>query len=235
MKFLILLIIPFLSCKKPDTEEGKIIPNVGIPIAKKYNYLALGDSYTIGQNVTQKESYPYQLSELLKTREINTDSIEVIAQTGWTTADLINAIKVKNLKQKFDFVTLLIGVNNQYRGAPSLKYREEFVQLITTAIEFANNDPKRVFVLSIPDWGYTPFAESYSVDMVKNSKEIDEFNAINKEESLKAGANYTDVTTISRMAIEDPSLIANDGLHPSAKMYKLWINKLEPEILTQFN
>jgi lysophospholipase L1-like esterase len=197
----------------------------------KYSYLALGDSYTIGEAVSLSNSFPYQLKSQLLSGGISVKDPKIIAVTGWTTANLIAAIANENITQKYDFVTLLIGVNNQYQRRSQTEYRTQFVQLLNTAIGFANGNKLRVFVLSIPDYSVTPFAATS--DRVQIATEIDQFNAINKEESTKAGVNYLDITPISRQASADATLIAPDGLHPSAKMYNLWVNQLSPMVKAQ--
>jgi len=191
-------------------------------------YLALGDSYTIGESVDLSQSFPYQLKSNLTSQGYTTDP-KIIAVTGWTTTDLINAIAQANLTQKYDFVTLLIGVNNQYQGKSQSQYRTEFIQLLNTAIASANGNKKHVFVLSIPDYSVTPFAQNS--DKAKIAAEIDQFNDINLYESTNAGVNYLNITGISRQATTDPTLIATDGLHPSAKMYGLWVAGLAPMVV----
>ncbi|MDB5061059.1 MAG: hypothetical protein JWP67_902 [Mucilaginibacter sp.] len=194
-----------------------------------YTYLALGDSYTIGESVLAKESFPYQLVAELTKAGYPISQPEIIATTGWTTDELINAINTSDTKdKKYDMVTLLIGVNNQYRGYNQETYRAEFIQLLNTAIAHANGNKNHVFVLSIPDWGVTPFADGR--DRSQIALEIDQFNAINKQETQKAGVAYVDITPISKQAANDPSLNADDGLHPSAKMYGLWLKELLPVI-----
>ena len=187
-------------------------------------YLALGDSYTIGEAVLPAESFPLQLQAALTLAKKPTLSPQIIAKTGWTTGELKAAIEEKRLTQKFDLVTLLIGVNNQYRGLSIDAYRLEFHELLQTAINFAYGDTKKVYVLSIPDWGVTPFASLNSRDQI--AREIDAFNAVNKEETLKVGVTYVDITPISRLAATDLSLIANDGLHPSGRMYAEWVKRI---------
>ena len=192
----------------------------------KYTYLALGDSYTIGEMVGVTERFPVQL-----TTRLNSDSIDIaepliIAKTGWTTDELLAAIKEKNVKDTFSIVTLLIGVNNQYRGRDAENYRVELKQLLDIAINYAGGIKEHVFVLSIPDWGVTPFAEGK--DRGKIAAEIDEYNRVKKEECEKLGVKYYDITEISRT--NDPALIASDGLHPSGKMYKLWVDKIYNDI-----
>jgi len=191
---------------------------------EEYSYLALGDSYTIGESVSQQASFPYQLSKQLGLLNYHVGNPKIIAVTGWTTGDLKDAIAQQHITRKYSLVTLLIGVNNQYRGYSPTDYRTEFVQLLHTAIAFANGKQHQVFVLSIPDYSVTPFAKDLNV--TKIAAEIDQFNAINKEESIKAGVHYLDITGISRDAKSDPSLIAFDGLHPSEKMYALWVKQL---------
>ena len=182
-------------------------------------FLALGDSYTIGESVTEAERWPNQLAELLKANQLSV-GVTIIAQTGWTTDELDAAIDQTNPEGPYDLVSLLIGVNNQYRGREASDYRTEFRQLLERAIAFAGGEPGRVIVLSIPDWGVTPFAEGRDSEQI--AQEIDTFNAINKTEAEVAGVQYVDVTPISRQATFDPELIAGDGLHPSGKMYGAW-------------
>ena len=194
-----------------------------------YTYFALGDSYTIGESVPAKESFPYQLAAELTKAGYPISQPEIIATTGWTTNELINAITNSNIKhKKYDIVTLLIGVNNQYRGYNQETYRTEFIQLLNTAITYANGNKNHVFVLSIPDWGVTPYAAGR--DRSQIAREIEQFNAINKQETQKADVAYVDITPISQQAANDPSLNAEDGLHPSAKMYGLWVKALLPVI-----
>jgi lysophospholipase L1-like esterase len=189
-------------------------------------YLALGDSYTLGEAVPQAQSYPYQLAGSLNALAYTVKTPKIIAVTGWTTDQLINAINGSGLiGKKYDFVTLLIGVNDQFQNLSQDNYRLKFAQVLNTAINSANGDTSRVFVLSIPDYGVTPFAGGNDSSI---GPQIDQFNAINKDISQKAGVHYLDITAISREAATDPSLIANDGLHPSGKMYALWIQQLAP-------
>ena len=182
-------------------------------------YLALGDSYTIGEAVAESERFPVQLA-----RELGIAEPAIIAKTGWTTDELSAALDTVRLAGPFDLVTLLIGVNNQYRGRSAEEYRTEFAGLLDRAIGFAGGDPKKVIVVSIPDWGVTPFAEGR--DRVKIAAEIDQFNAINREEAARAGAKWVDITPISRG--NDPALVAADGLHPSGKQYTEWVKRIAP-------
>ena len=197
----------------------------------KLSYLALGDSYTIGESVPAEQSFPFQLAASLNADSLDVATPKVIAQTGWTTDELQNAIKKAGLKRKFDLVTLLIGVNNQYRGASPDTYRKEFKMLLRTALDFANGNKSRVFVLSIPDWGVTPFGAGSGRDQQVIAKEIDAFNAINKEETSAAGISYTDITPGSRKAALDRDLVAADGLHYSLKMHKEWAESVKPAVM----
>ena len=190
------------------------------------SYLALGDSYTIGESVSQQESFPYQLQKLLNGEGIKVADPKIIATTGWTTDELQNAIKQAKLTEKYDFVTLLIGVNNQYRGYPISTYRKEFSELLQAAIAYANGRKDHVFVVSIPDWGATPFGKKSGKSPESIATQIDTFNAANKEITLAAGVSYTDITPASRNATTDGTLVANDSLHPSGKMYAEWAKAL---------
>ena len=191
-------------------------------------YLALGDSYTIGESVAENKRWPNQLAAMLSEQGIQTD-VTIIARTGWTVDELWEGIQANPPEGTYDLVTLLIGVNDQYRGYPLDGYREDFRFMLGKAIEYAGGDPQRVVVLSIPDWGFTPFAASRETEPI--SLQIDEFNAVNLEETKSAGAHYVDVTIISRMAMDDFELIASDRLHPSGKMYSLWAEKVFPTVI----
>ena len=204
-------------------------------VKHNYSYLALGDSYTIGEAVTTYGAFPYQLAAALQNDTTTLQTPKIVARTGWTTDELISAIKVETLNPSYDFVTLLIGVNNQYRGYDINTYRTEFKQLLQTAINKAGGKSNRVFVLSIPDWGVTPYAKNSGRSAPKIAEEIDAYNAINKLETLNVNANYLDVTPISREAISNSSLIAQDGLHPSVAMYARWVEKLAPMVKAKLN
>ena len=196
-------------------------------IMNEKKYLALGDSYTIGESVKESEKYPMQLTEKLKTDNIILTDVDIIAKTGWTTDELNAAIDQKNPNNDYDLVTLLIGVNNQYRGRDTANYRIEFSDLLERAVGFTSSK-ENVIVISIPDWGVTPFAKEKGKDQQQVASEIDIFNKINLEETLKRNIKYVDVTDISRKALNDLSLLADDGLHPSGKMYALWVERIYP-------
>jgi len=185
--------------------------------------LALGDSYTIGESVRESERWPNQLAAKLEEQGIHAETT-IIARTGWTVDELWEGIQVTPPEGRYDLVTLLIGVNDQYRGYPLDGYREDFRFMLGKAIEYAGGDPQHVIVLSIPDWGFTPFAATRETEPI--SLQIDGFNAVNLEETKSAGAHYVDVTDISRMAMDDFELLAPDRLHPSGKMYSMWVEKV---------
>jgi lysophospholipase L1-like esterase len=194
-------------------------------------YLALGDSYTIGQSVPDYERFPVQTVTYLRAKNISIKDADIIAVTGWTTADLLNALNANPPKENYSFVTLLIGVNNQYQGRTLDEYKLQFTELLNRSIAYAGNNKQHVFVLSIPDYSVTPFADGR--DTTQIAKEIDEFNDANKTISLNAGVNYIDITAISRNAKNDALLIAKDGLHPSGSQYTKWVDLLAPSMLQQ--
>jgi lysophospholipase L1-like esterase len=198
---------------------------------KAYTYLALGDSYTIGQSVMASENFPNQTVQLLNQQNYNFKSPEILATTGWTTDELQNNINSHTFTPPYDFVSLLIGVNNQYRGRSVENYKPEFESLLKQAIQFAGGKADHVIVLSIPDWGVTPFANGR--DRAQIAREIDDYNAANKNISETYKVNYIDISPWTREAATDLSLIAGDGLHPSAKEYARWAQKVFAAIKQQ--
>lgn len=188
------------------------------------NYLALGDSYTIGEAVAYDENFPMQFVKMLRQQGFAFADPLILAKTGWTTDELLLAIQQESIVQTFDLVTLLIGVNNQYRGYSLQAYHAEFKTLLEQSIRFANDISQNVCVLSIPDWSVMPFAEGQ--DRAEIAYQIDVFNDINRSETQRQGAFYVDITDISRCAFSDVALVAQDGLHPSAKMYQLWVERM---------
>ncbi len=227
----ILLIIQ-TSCSRTDD----LLPNIENPTEENINetfgftYLALGDSYTIGKSVPTNMRYPVQIIDSLFPNNEEDAAVKIIARTGWSTDELITAIEDEpNLNNNFDFVSLLIGVNNQYRNYPIDDYKIEFRELLTRALTFAGNDINKVFVVSIPDYAYTSFGGgSASI-----SEEIDEYNAINKEITDDIGIEYFDITPISREGLNDTELVAGDGLHPSGKQYTEWVKLMLPTLRTK--
>ena len=219
----LLLIFLLSACAKDPAS----LPASTIPIDtsnKPKTYLALGDSYTIGQSVAAEQRFPVQVTAIISSQGILINSPEIIAVTGWTTGSLLAALNNNPPTKTYDFVSLLIGVNNQYQGRSKEEYKAEFSILLSKAINYAGGRSNRVFVLSIPDYSVTPFARN--ADTAAIAREIDAFNAINKQVTLQSGITYLDITPISREP--DPALIANDGLHPSAKQYKRWAELLAP-------
>lgn len=199
------------------------VPPVTAAPAKKY--LALGDSYTIGQGVPESDRFPVQTKLGLTGQGINMNNPQIIATTGWTTTSLQNAIAAQNPAGPYDIVSLLIGVNDQYQFHDTAGYRQRFLNILNTAIQLAGSHRDHVFVLSIPDYSVTPFARNSDTAFIR--RQIDQFNVINKEVTLQNYCNYLDITPSTREAVNDPSLIATDGLHPSGKEYKKWAERLE--------
>jgi lysophospholipase L1-like esterase len=191
-------------------------------------FLALGDSYTIGQSVPSNENFPAQTVTILQADSISMRAPQIIATTGWTTIDLQNAINAANIQTTYDVVTLLIGVNDQFQGLDTGGYRTRFTQLLQQSIVLAGNKTSHVFVLSIPDYSVTPYAKDY--DTAKIRMQLEEFNAINKQIALTYNVAYINITPLTEEMKTNSTLIANDGLHPSALEYTQWVDLLAPEI-----
>lgn len=225
---LITIIVLNACSKDPVASTPVIIPVVIDTNSTQKTYLALGDSYTIGQSVTINERFPYQTKTLLDMQGLRLKQPDIIAATGWTTGNLLNALANNPPSNNYDIVTLLIGVNNQYQGKSQDEYRVQFTELLNKAVNYAAGRKNRVFVLSIPDYSVTPFAQNS--DTARIAREINEFNQINKQITLQAGITYLDITPISREARTDASLTASDGLHPSGRQYSRWASLLSPLI-----
>jgi lysophospholipase L1-like esterase len=189
-------------------------------VTEGIRYLALGDSYTIGEGVAPGERWPAQLAASLRTRGVAVADPEIIARTGWTTGELDAAIDAAAPRGPYGLVTLLIGVNDQYRGGNAVDYRPRFAGLLRRAIGFAGGEASRVVVLSIPDWGVTPFAQGR--DRARIAREIDAFNAAAREVTAELGARWVDVTPASREAGAAAEMLVGDGLHPSGRQYARW-------------
>lgn len=189
-------------------------------------FLALGDSYTIGEGISEAQCWPVQLVSALRECGWQMANPSIIARTGWTTSELAKAIQKAKLKPGYNLVSLGIGVNNQYRGLSPDMYRVEFAQLLHEAVLQAGDDPSRVFVISIPDWGVTPFAAGRHREKI--AAEIELFNTINRQETANQGAEYLDITPISRRAEIEAELLTSDQLHPSGKMYAAWVRLILP-------
>jgi len=192
-------------------------------ISNPIRFLALGDSYTIGQSVSTQSRWPVQLADSLEKRGFEIDTLGIIATTGWRTDNLIIAVKNKNLEEKdFNLVSVLIGVNNQYQGRPVSQYITELGAILDSAILYAGGDPAHVFVVSIPDYAFTPFGQQSS-DPQQISTEIDQYNTIAREMAASLNLTYFDITGISSQGLAIPSYVANDGLHPSEIQYTEWV------------
>lgn len=229
---LLLIIASQLSCSK-KTNIPAIRPSplpidpITLPVSgSSKTYLALGDSYTIGAGVDTSQRFPVQTKDWLLSNGIKMSTPKITATSGWTTTNLETAINNQNPVGPYDVVTLLIGVNDQYQRRDSNGYRDIFINLLRKAIQLTGDKPSRVFVLSIPDYSVTPFAQFRDIATIR--KEIDEFNVINKEVTLQYNCVYLDITPSTREAANDPTLIAGDGLHPSGKEYKKWAERLGP-------
>ena len=209
------ILFSFISCQKDRSSNSQ-------------SYLALGDNYTIGENVFESLSWPMQLIKLLSEKNIHISSPKIIAKKGLTTDELKIEINNSILDYPYDWVSLLIGVNNQYRGTSIQEFRKQFETLLSDAITFSGNK-KKVFVVSIPDWSVMPFAED--LDKEKIAIEIDNFNQIIYEICAIEGINFIDITPISRIAKTRNDFIANDSLHPSGIQYTAWVQKIIPFFL----
>ncbi|MBS7230182.1 SGNH/GDSL hydrolase family protein [Flavobacterium psychroterrae] len=240
---IVILSIFLLSCSSDETKsEIAVTPDPIIPpvtqvppvntVSKTVHYLALGDSYTIGQSVCETCRYPEQLKASLKAIYPQTNfSLKVIATTGWTTTNLISAINNQNLDANYDLVTLLIGVNNQYQGKDFSIYENEFPELVKKAITLAKGDKKNVIVISIPDYAYTPFGTIQMQGQgTKISTEIAQYNTFAEDYCKANGVVFVSITDITQKGIENPNLVAGDGLHPSKEAYTLFTDRILPKV-----
>ncbi|WP_396184950.1 SGNH/GDSL hydrolase family protein [Flavobacterium sp.] len=216
---------------KPEVPVTVSIPipqNPPPEVVKEINYLALGDSYTIGQSVCETCRFPEQLRKKLEISNTNnTYKSQIIATTGWTTANLISAINAINLAPKYDLVTLLIGVNNQYQNKAFSIYEKEFPELVTKAIVLAKGDKANVIVVSIPDYAFTPFGKQSNPSKI--SLEIDNYNAFAQKYCLEQNIEFITITDITRQGLINPLLVATDGLHPSELAYTYFVERILPK------
>ncbi|MEX0856890.1 MAG: SGNH/GDSL hydrolase family protein [Balneolaceae bacterium] len=231
MKYLYKALAPFFLYSFLFISFGCSESNSPAKINAAKSFLALGDSYTIGTGINPENSWPNQLSDSLRAHNAVLDTTIIIATNGWTTTDLKKGITEKNLDQTFDLVSLLIGVNNQYQGMEIGIYEAEFRQLLEQAISYADNIPERVFVVSIPNYGATPFAQSRNPDKIR--EEIVRYNEIAQDIATELNVGFMNITPISELAVSDQTLLASDNLHPSEKMYAIWIEAMLPEIKTK--
>ena len=223
MRNYLLIIFLFLACQILQAQDND----------RTLTYLALGDSYTIGESVETSERWPVQLVQKLREQGVPMEDPEIIAKTGWTTDELKEAIADADLHPPYDLVTLLIGVNDQYRGYDIGNYPEKFLYLLEKSIAMAGNNPNRVVVLSIPDYGVTPFASEKNPPKI--AREIKEYNRISKSISDTLGVSYVNITPISVKAENDSTLLAGDQLHPSGKMYSRWVEKTLEVVLPKLS
>lgn len=214
------LLLTVAACSLNGKTETPPIEDTA-PAIDSLHYLALGDSYTIGERVPYEARYPIQLARQLQAEGILLTEPTIIARTGWNTTQLKNAIAAAELRPAYDLVSLLIGVNNQYQNMPIERYETEFRELLGTALRLAGGDTSRVFVLSIPDYAYTPFGQSSNPARI--SRELDAYNTINQAISQELGIARFDITPISRQGLAQPELVAPDRLHPSGEMYRRWV------------
>ena len=217
-KLLLFLLLPFSLFGQP------------LQVTSPVRFLALGDSYTIGESVPSSQNWPSQLRDSLLLRSKSVDSLKIIATTGWRTDNLLNAITNQDLDQgSFNLVSILIGVNNQYQGRPVSQYVTELPQLIDSALRYAGGDTSRLFIVSIPDYAYTPFGQQ-SGNAAMISAQLDTYNLIARQYADSFGIRFFDITQISRQGLADPALVAGDGLHPSAKQYSMWVSLMLRDI-----
>ena len=216
--FIAMALLMHLGC------EGR--SSTSPPVHAGPRYLALGDSYTIGETVDAQDRWPVQLARMLRAQHVDVADPEIIATTGWTTDELSAGMDRAAPRGPYAMVSLLIGVNNQFRGRSIDEFHGQFAGLLKRAIALAGDQSSRVIVLSIPDWGVTPFAQGRDRALV--GQQIDQFNSVCRDECAKANVAFVDITPISKHAAEDPSLVADDGLHPSGKMYTQWCQAALP-------
>jgi lysophospholipase L1-like esterase len=196
-----------------------------VAVPPPLQYLALGDSYTIGKAVATQDRWPVALVHRLRQTGVLLDEPQIVAVTGWTTDELAQGMDAAPLVPPYDLVTLQIGVNNQYRGRSADDYRQQFITLLARASSLTGDHPAPVVAVSIPDWGVTRFAQESGRDRARISAELDDYNAIARDQSVRAGARWVDITGISR---QHPELVADDGLHPAAAQYARWVEAILP-------
>lgn len=223
-----------MSCSSgKDTFSNSNNHKPSVESTAAFHYLALGDSYTVGESVPNDQSFPAQLKDSLQTSLNTSIALEIIAVTGWRTDNLQNAVNSGTKRTSYDLVTLLIGVNNQFQNRPFEQYEREFPELLERAITLANGSPKNVLVVSIPDYAFTPFGQNRDRDKI--SREIDAYNEFAATVARNKGVPFVNITDITRKGLEDPSLVANDGLHPSGKAYNQFAKRIYPLIFPLFN
>lgn len=227
-----LLIVSLSACDSDERPSSPQQPNTPVT----YHILSLGDSYTIGQGVCETCRFPAQLRDTLKLFRPSNDQIEldIIAQTGWTTTQLKFAIANASPAPKYDLVTLLIGVNNQYQNQAFSIYETEFPELLQTAISLAKGNKERIIVVSIPDYAFTPFGQ-WSANPGNISTQLDQYNAFAESHAQSQGVSFVNITDITRLGLVNPALVAGDNLHPSALAYRLFVERITPVALQKLN
>ena len=223
--FSFVMVIGFLSCHVKDEKPNSLTNDENTSNSLK-TYLALGDSYTIGQSVADSLRWPNQLVKTLNREEITFEPAEIIARTGWTADELLTAINAANISVKYDYVSLLIGVNNQYRGRSVKSFEPDFIKLLNRAVALSNSGSSRIFVLSIPDWGAMPFAQDQDRDRI--AAEINTYNSSIKRICANGNIAFFDITSISREALTNSAYVAFDEWHPSGEMYAEWVKMVIP-------
>ncbi len=221
-----LLFVLIFSCSSDETFQITIEEEEQPEEIQRFSFLALGDSYTIGQGVTESESWPFQLQNVLTSETQQIKEVKVIAQTGWTTSNLLSAIETQD-PGNYDIVSLLIGVNNQFQRIDFTVFESEFNLLLNKAISLANGNKKKVFVVSIPDYGVTPFGSNNS-DVI--AEEIDMYNTYIQQQCEAQEIPFIDITSISRNLGASVGALATDNLHPSANQYRLWVEEILPVV-----
>jgi lysophospholipase L1-like esterase len=222
---LLLWLLTLIACSTDDNPFQTVVEDDNNSALNNYKLLSLGDSYTVGQGVCNSCKFPVQLKDELESRIIDSKiNIEIIAQTGWTTNNLLNNVTSQSLPSNFDLVTLLIGVNNQYQNRPFTLYEEEFPLLVQSAIEKGQGDPSNVIVISIPDYAFTPFGQNNP----EISEEINQYNAFAQNYCNSNSITFVNITDITRLGLEQPELVASDGLHPSELAYSKFVERILP-------
>ena len=221
----------FLSChlEKESTSTLDTYETSENEINKKINFIALGDSYTIGEGISYSANWPNQLTFELRSNHDFEISTDIVAETGYRVIDLTSSLRNRSFDQTYSLVSIMIGVNDQFIGIPIERFRSDLVSLV----EFIKAEPSftnsKIFFVSIPDWGYTPFGTNYDLNAVSIS--IDNYNAVIKSISTQFNIEYIDITRISRKSRNDWSLVISDGLHPNEKMYSSWVELILSRVL----
>lgn len=220
--FVLSLVLIFSTCQNKSNPSST---------SQNVSFLTLGDSYTIGESVEKNDRWPIQLADSLRNKGFTVKKPTIIAETGWTTEDLRQAIEKENLSTNYDLVSLLIGVNNQYQGLNFIQFEKEFEKLVKQAITFADGNEENVFVVSIPNYGVTPFGQSQNPGQIR--EELNRYNQTAKDIATEYNVSFINITPISEKASDNPELTADDDLHPSGEMYQRWVGEILPVIISK--